>query len=529
MSYRTTRTSYRPVCAAACLSAALALGACGPAAAPQPTLAPTTPPEPTAIPATAAPTPSISSVEDSVLYIEVDGGIVPLGEQAAMSNAGSGSGFIIDPSGIAVTNNHVVTGASTIRVYVGGKKKDPTGQDARVLGISECSDLAVIQLLDKKDYPYLQWYDGQIKNLLEVVAFGFPLDAPSIDTTRGSISQLDVDGQSNWASLKSVLEHDARLNPGNSGGPLVTEQGLVVGVNYAANSKNNQYFAIGRDQARDIIDELKAGKDDTSLGLNGEAFITENISGIWVRSVKPGSPASKAGLKPGDIITSMYNTPMAEDGTMAKYCQVLRSHPGEAINMEVTRRSTNELLEGEVNSATTLHVVGSLEPTPVPTEATSYVDYYTLSHDSGSITVDVPKEWADSTTNGVWKYNDEEVGIAIGASMNNETFQNWTGPGVFVAASHSLASSTTADEMLDHYKFSDDCTYGGREDYKDEIYTGRYDTWKDCKGTGTQFYVIAFEPQDKSFLGMVQLQIVSEADNEALKRIIKTFQVKGDF
>ncbi|HEU5087727.1 MAG TPA: trypsin-like peptidase domain-containing protein, partial [Roseiflexaceae bacterium] len=344
-----------------------------------PTAEPTVPPKPTTPPP--SPTPdlavdSLDSVEDAVLYIEVDGGIIPLGETEAFSNAGSGSGFIIDPSGIAVTNNHVVTGAGTIRVYVGGKKRDSTGQDAKVLGISECSDLAVIQLLDEKQYPYLKWYDGDIKNLLNVVAFGFPLDTPSIDTTKGSISQVTADGESNWASLPSVIEHDARLNPGNSGGPLVAEDGGVVGVNYASNSKTNQYFAIGRDQARKIVQNLQDGKDDTSIGINGEAFSQDDLSGIWVRSVRPGSPASAAGLKPGDIITSMYNTPMAQDGTMAKYCQVLRSHADEAINVEVLRLSTQERLEGEINSPNAgLKVVAQLSPTAEPEQqVTSYTD-----------------------------------------------------------------------------------------------------------------------------------------------------------
>ena len=91
-------------------------------------------------------------------------------EVGMATTAGSGSGFIVDPSGIIVTNNHVVTGAATLEVFVGGSDD---GQNARVLGVSECNDLAVIQLTGGSgDYPYLEWYDGDIRPGLEVYAAG---------------------------------------------------------------------------------------------------------------------------------------------------------------------------------------------------------------------------------------------------------------------------------------------------------------------------------------------------------------------
>ncbi|MBC8160209.1 MAG: trypsin-like peptidase domain-containing protein [Roseiflexaceae bacterium] len=522
---------------------AVLLSACGPSTTVTPTAAPAAASEPTALPEPTAvppsPTPDslvskIDDVEQAVIYLEVDGGIVEFGETTASSSAGSGSGFIIDPSGIAVTNNHVVTGAATIKAHIGGTSKDAEGVDVRVLAVSECSDLAVIQLVGDGPYPYLEWYEGEVKNLLDVVAFGFPLFAESIDTTRGSITQLNVDGQSNWASLSSVLEHDARTNPGSSGGPLVTEDGKVVGVNYAGDSKTNQYFAIGGDEVRDLIEQLKQGEDDTSLGLNGEAFVDEDISGIWVRSIKPGSPASKAGVKPGDVITSMYSTPMGEDGTMEKYCQVLRSHPGEAVNLEVVRLSTNERLEGEINSENAgLAVVETLEAPveePDPAAATSdYSEYQTITHDTGAISVDVPVEWTVVSTDGTWSFNEEEIGVELGAAVSNEGFQDWTQPGVYIAVSRSLGETTTPDQLLDNYQFTDTCTSNAREDYDDNVYTGRYDYWSACDGKTTELYVVAFTPADTSFLGVLQVQVVGEADQVALERIIKSFQAKGDF
>lgn len=520
-----------------------ALSGCGPGAAAVPPTAavptnapvPTAAPEPTAVPPSPTPDSVVSTLDDvekAVIYIEVDGGIIEFGETTASSNAGSGSGFIIDPSGIAVTNNHVVTGAATLKAHIGGLDKDSKGVDVRVLAVSECSDLAVIQLVGGGPYPYLKWYDGEIKNLLDVVAFGFPLFAESIDTTRGSITQLNVDGASNWASLNSVLEHDARINPGSSGGPLVTKDGQVVGINYAGDSKTNQYFAIGRDQIRDLVEQLKQGKDDTSLGINGEAFVDESLSGIWVRSVKPGSPASKAGVKPGDVITSMYNTPMGEDGTMAKYCQVLRSHPNEAVNIEVVRLGTSERLEGEINSDSgQLKVVASLEPTaePDPAGPAAYSEYTTITHTSGAISVDVPVEWAVVSDDSKWMLDEQEIGVELGAAVSDQGFQDWTQPGVYIAVSRSLVETTTPDQLLDRYQFADTCTADERQDYDDNVYTGRYDHWTACNDSTTELYVIAFTPADKSFLGIVQIQVINEADQEALEKIVASFQAKGDF
>jgi len=120
--------------------------------------------------------------------------------------------------------------------------------------------------------------------------------------------------------------HDATINPGNSGGPLVDKDGKVVGINYAGN-QSGQYFAIGADLAKAKVTQLKSGNID-SLGLNGDAFILEDgsLSGIWLYSVKSGSPADKAGLKGGDIITTIESFVLATDGTMKDYCDILQSH-----------------------------------------------------------------------------------------------------------------------------------------------------------------------------------------------------------
>lgn len=292
---------------------------------------------------------SVDNVKDATIQIEAQGTFVDPQFGLQLNSAGRGSGFIVDPSGIAVTNNHVVAGAALVKVWLGG---ETTPRNAKVLGLSECSDLAVIQIEDGGKYPSLNWYTDEVKPGLEVYAAGFPLGEPEYNLTKGIISKANANGNTDWASVGHVLGHDATINPGNSGGPLVSANGEVVGINYSGLQDANQYFAIGSDIAMPIIEELKTGKDVDSIGVNGTAVLSDDgsLSGIWVSSVKSGSPADKAGIKPGDIIYQLEGLVLATDGTMKDYCDVIRSHNAtDTMSMSVIRYATGELLEGQLN------------------------------------------------------------------------------------------------------------------------------------------------------------------------------------
>ena len=233
---------------------------------------------------------TLSDAENAVIQIESQGTFEDPQVGLVVNGAGRGSGFIIDSTGIAVTNNHVVTGSALLKVWVGGVQ-----HNARILGVSECSDLAVIKI-DGGPYPYLNWFEDQVKTGLEVYAAGFPLGEPQYSLTKGIISKEKADGQTSWASLDYVLGHDATINPGNSGGPLISSDGRVVGINYSSLASANQYFAIDEKIAKPIIEELSKGSDVDSIGINGTAVKSPDgsFSGIWVASVKSGSPADKA-------------------------------------------------------------------------------------------------------------------------------------------------------------------------------------------------------------------------------------------
>jgi S1-C subfamily serine protease len=291
---------------------------------------------------------NLDDAEKAVIRIVAEGAYEDP-EFGQAEGAWSGSGFIIDPSGLAVTNNHVVTGAAMINVYFSGDDKART---ARVLGVSECSDLALIDI-EGDGYPYFKWYEGTPALGLKVYSLGYPLGDPEFTRHEGAVSKKSADISTDWADVSNVLEHDAIINPGNSGGPLVDENGRVVGINYASYSGYNQYYAITKAEALPLIEDLKTGKNVNSAGINGFAFVTSDatLSGIWVYSVESGAPADKAGVAPGDIITELEGIQLAKEGTMKEYCGVLRTHDPnvDTLNVSVLRWKTSEILEGQLN------------------------------------------------------------------------------------------------------------------------------------------------------------------------------------
>jgi serine protease Do len=294
---------------------------------------------------------SYQDVQPAVIQIVAEGTFRDP-EVGFSDGSGAGSGFIISPDGLAVTNNHVVAGAATLEVFVGGDAS--TGYNATIIGVSECNDLALIDINESEPLPYLSWYEGEITPGLPVYAAGFPLGDPEYTLTGGIVSKARAGGDlTGTSSIDHTIEHDANIQPGNSGGPLVAEDGTVVAVNYAGGAMATttaQFFAIASDLAQPVIEQLQQG-DFESLGINGWAVYDEaaGISGIWVAGVAAGSPAAGAELLPGDIVTSMNGLPVGTDGTFADYCDVIRTAGDNPIAVEVLRYDTSEVLLVEIN------------------------------------------------------------------------------------------------------------------------------------------------------------------------------------
>ena len=493
-------------------------------------------PEPEIVPvAEGSAVSSLQDVRQAVVQIEAQGTFVDPEVGLQVNSAGRGSGFIIDPSGIAVTNNHVVTGAALLKVWVGGESEP---RNARVLGVSECSDLAVIDI-EGDDHTYLDWFDGPIDVGLEIYSAGFPLGDPEFTLTKGIVSKANTGGETDWASLSSVLEHDATINPGNSGGPLVDSSGRVVGVNYAASPMFSQYFAISRDVATGIIGQLQQDQDVNSIGVNGVAVLSDDasLSGVWISSVASGSAADQAGLQPGDILTTMEGLVLAIDGTMADYCDILRTHGSEAtLAIEVLRYQDEQYLEGQLNGRP-LETSFSFESelaSAVGGEAGAtnggYSSYEWVTDDFGSITVEVPSEWVD-VDGSPWVDDGEVIGAGISAAANlDDFFSYWDEPGIFFGASDDLAQLGGYVQLLDILRpdFIGSCDLDGRYDYEDILYRGKYDLFTNCGGSaGSLFMVLTAVPIDAptEFLILLEVQIVNDGDLEAVDRILDSFEV----
>jgi serine protease Do len=477
---------------------------------------------------------NLDDVETAVIQVVAEGSFVDP-EFGTVQGAGSGSGFIIDPEGIAVTNNHVVTGSALLQVYVSGED-DPVNAD--VLGVSECSDLAVIDL-DGEGYPFLDWYDDEIDTGLDIFAAGFPLGDPEFTLTGGIVSKSEADGETPWASVDSVIEHDAAIQPGNSGGPLVTEDGQVVGVNYAGfegPTGTEQFFAIGRDEAVDVIEDLREGENVDAIGINGQAVASEDgsLTGVWVASVESGSPADDVGVEGGDVITQIEGLTLGDDGTMSDYCDILRSHdPEEELAVTVLRFATDEVLEGRLPDQS-LEVATCFACLPeeeegMPEEGgASYDEYTEVTDDTGAIIMEVPADWTD-TNGSAWVLEEVEIGVAVSASPDLDAYYDtWVTPGVFFGVSRQLIAQYDEESYLDTIDFSDVCTYDSRSDYSDPVFTGFYDLYTDCDGEGSAYLVLAATPEDRAYLVHVEMVLVTEADFEAADRILATFNVVGD-
>jgi len=470
----------------------------------------------------------LKGVRGAVVRIVSEGTFVEP-DQGASTVTGTGSGFIIDPSGLAVTNNHVVTGAAFLQVYLEGEEE---AMSAKVLGLSECSDLAVIDI-DGVDLPYLDWYEGDITVGLDVFAAGFPLGDPEYTLTEGIVSKEKADGDTSWASVDSVIQHTARILPGNSGGPLVTPDGQVVGViNYSGVTELDINHAISRDEALKILNDLVAGNDVNSIGVNGTAGSNEVISGIWVSAVESGSPAANTGVNGGDIITELEGLVLATDGTMADYCNILESHGADdPLAIEILRTETGEVLQGTLNGDQELTLAFSFAEElgdDVGGAAGVAYEYVEVYDDDGVLVMQIPTTWADIDGSG-WNLNDEIVGPGVIAAPSISTYyDSWTTPGVFFGASTDLLDEMEPGDLLNVVDLSDSCTYDDTYDYADAVYTGAYDVWLNCGGTDAAFLVLEAYPQEQDFVVFIQIQVVTDADLEALDVILATFDVLAE-
>ncbi len=254
-----------------------------------------------------------------------------------------GSGFVIDADGTVVTNNHVVKDALSVSVTL----DDGTQLPAKVIGRDPRSDLAVLRVDAGRKLPFLQLGESEaVRPGQWVVAMGNPFGLGG-SVTAGIVSARGRDIGS--GPYDSFIQVDAPINQGNSGGPLFTQDGKVIGVNTAIISPSGGSvgigFAIPSDTVRSVVAELERTGHVTRgyLGVQAQplggpmtaALHLPSAAGALVAGVEPDSPAAKAGIEPGDVIQSVNGTKVANPRDLA--LDVAAVKPGVAASFGVLR------------------------------------------------------------------------------------------------------------------------------------------------------------------------------------------------
>jgi len=290
----------------------------------------------------------LAKVNDAVVAIQT-GAAVDQGLFSGQSNSqsgGAGTGFVIAPDGVIVTNNHVVADAGgRIEVEFG----DGTKQAAKLLGRAPEYDLAVLKV-DARNLPTVKLGDSDSLEVGDqVVAVGNALALQGgLSVTEGIISGKGrvVPEDQTGVTLYDMLQTDAAINPGNSGGPLVNAAGEVVGINTAlAGGSQNVGFAISIDSAKAVIDSLRAGKSVRVAFLGVETSdVTPAIAkslnlntktGAVIRRVTRGAAAEQAGLEAQDVIVAIGGKSVS--GPQDVGAEIRRYSPGDKVDVSVER------------------------------------------------------------------------------------------------------------------------------------------------------------------------------------------------
>jgi serine protease Do len=444
-------------------------------------------------------------------------------------SVGHGSGFIVDPSGIILTYSHVVTGAKTVTVWVGSEL---TKQTADVRGVSECSDLAVIQLKGRENLPYLKWYEPAIKPGLPIHAAGYPLGGslggskPSV--IGGKVSSAPGVTAEARLFVADTIELNANIPADSSGGPIVTNDGQIVGVNYPSDDATKP-FAISRDEVQRVLPVLQAGGDAKSVGINGYAQ-ESNPAGIWVVAVKPDSPAARARILPGDVVTELDGKSMAVNGTMAEYCGVLSGYEeGDPLSFTVYREESRATLKGALNG-------DPVEPGFAFVDAVGWgisgprsaTRDEPVRGSPGTLYVEVPTTWSDRK-DWAWSFGDKRVGPGLFIASDVNAFRvGYRTPGAYIGASATLAK-TTLEAVLDSKRsqFTSDterCKLIQRAKFTRGGYTGIYDLWKSCKDEASRFLTVAASKAGSSDVVYIEFLAAETADLAILDRMLVTLK-----
>jgi putative serine protease PepD len=295
--------------------------------APAPSAPQQAPSAPQQAPATAsgATAPTVASA----VYAMVNQSVVQIA-----TDQGSGSGVVVDASGLVLTNNHVVEGSERVTVLF----SDGQRREGQVLGTDRGNDLAVVKVdLPENVTPATLADSDQVQVGEVAIAIGSPFGLDQT-VTQGIVSAVHRDWEPGDGSVqRDLIQTDAPINPGNSGGPLLNARGEVIGINTMIESPVRGSvgvgFAIPINTAKARLSQLASGTDlePVWLGIGGQ----DTSSGVEVSGVAPGSPAEQAGLREGDVITAIDGNAVGSIDELA--ADVSNHQPGDDVSLTVTR------------------------------------------------------------------------------------------------------------------------------------------------------------------------------------------------
>ncbi|MDQ5815679.1 MAG: trypsin-like peptidase domain-containing protein [Actinomycetota bacterium] len=260
------------------------------------------------------------------------------------TDTGLGSGIVYDEDGFILTAAHVVEGADEVTVRLA----DGQRVDGRVVGAHDGTDVAVILAEEGNLVPATLATGVPLRVGQLAIAVGSPFGLEQT-VTSGIVSALDRSiVTNNGESVTNMIQTDAPINPGNSGGALVDRQGRVIGINDAIASDSGVSagvgFAIPIDTAATVANALLDGRTPQFgyLGVGGTETSTGE-SGVLVTEVQPSTPAERAGLQPGDIITAIDGNPIDDMSDLAGRVQALS--PGTTVTLEFLRNGNPQTVD----------------------------------------------------------------------------------------------------------------------------------------------------------------------------------------
>lgn len=277
---------------------------------------------------------------------------------------GMGSGVLVESSGVVVTNQHVIVGGDTIRVQLADNREF----EARLVGGDSDFDLAVLRIEGKGELPFVPiGTDDSILIGETVIAIGNPYGLDHTVTT-GVVSALGRTLQTEDSVYQDIVQTDASINPGNSGGPLLDIRGRLIGINTAIHREAQGIgFAIPIWRVRNVVDQILAHGSvlPTWIGLevqdlNSELalhFGVKSGSGVLVRGVEKDSPAERAGLQTGNIVSRVQGEPV---GNTAAYDRRVRGlAAGETLRLTLVDENDSERLVNVDIASLPLEVIDS--------------------------------------------------------------------------------------------------------------------------------------------------------------------------